>query len=251
MLSKNELEELAKSSGLKLHQQEKDYMQMIVLYHIYRKIAKELVFKGGTALEKVYGLNRFSEDLDFTKNGEVDIGEVLERALAGIRNYGIDCRLKKEKPRFEFSEKYKLAAKGPLYEGETSRVFVRIEISGREKPILEADTMNIFPAYRDIPNFSLAAMPLKEIAAEKVRAVFSRDKPRDVYDLWFILNKGAGIDYGMIDAKLQYYGISYSYKEFSENIEASRKAWEKELSLLLPEAPDFEKIKEYIFQKFK
>jgi predicted nucleotidyltransferase component of viral defense system len=251
MLSKEELEELAKSSGFRLHQQEKDYILTIVLYHIYQKVGKELVFKGGTALEKVYGLNRFSEDLDFTKNAEIDLEGLLERTLVGLRNYGVDCELKKEKPRFEFSEKYKISAKGPLFAGEISKVFIRIEISGREKTLVEPDVRNIFPAYRDIPNFSLAVMPLAEMVAEKVRAVFTRDKPRDVYDLWFLLNKGTKVDYDMIGKKLDYYGLHYSYALFSEKIEESGKSWENELSVLLPSVPKFAEIKRFILERFK
>jgi len=251
MLTKDELQELTRTSGFKLHQEEKSYIQMIALYHIYKKISRELVFKGGTALQKVYGLNRFSEDLDFTRNEEADLDALMEHTVIGLRNYGVDCELKKEKTKFEFSDKYKISAKGPLFSGEVSRVFVRVEISGREKTILEPEIHNVFPIYRDVPNFSLAVMPLKEVVAEKVRAIFSRDKPRDVYDLWFLLNKGVEIDHAFISKKLGIGNLKYSYEEFSDKLEGSGKSWEGDLRLLINSVPSFPQVKLFILDKFK
>jgi len=45
---------------------EKDYWVTFVLYNLYKSsLSKEIVFKGGTALSKCYGLiERFSEDID-------------------------------------------------------------------------------------------------------------------------------------------------------------------------------------------
>lgn len=45
---------------------EKDYWVTFVLYHLYKsELGKEIVFKGGTALSKCYGIiERFSEDID-------------------------------------------------------------------------------------------------------------------------------------------------------------------------------------------
>jgi hypothetical protein len=250
MLSRDELKEISKDSGLRANQQEKDYVQMLALFHIYRRVGRELIFKGGTALEKVYGLNRFSEDLDFTKNGKVDMEELLEKLTAGMRNYGVDCQFRKDKT-LEKSEKYKLNAKGPLFERETSRVFLRLEISIREKPLMEPEIKGMFPKYRDIPNFSLAAMPMREIGAEKVRAILTRDKARDIYDLWFLLKKGVEIDDKMVENKLSYYGTSFSSKDFHERIQDSRKSWESELSVLVPLVPSFEEVEAYIMKHFE
>lgn len=45
---------------------EKDYWVTFALFHIFKNdIAKETVFKGGTALSKCFGMiQRFSEDID-------------------------------------------------------------------------------------------------------------------------------------------------------------------------------------------
>lgn len=55
-----------KDHFLDTRQLEKDYLHVFFLYEIYTIFSKELVFKGGTALRIFYGLDRFSEDLNFT-----------------------------------------------------------------------------------------------------------------------------------------------------------------------------------------
>jgi predicted nucleotidyltransferase component of viral defense system len=67
MITKKELEEIARIKGLTLGNAEKDYLIDIALLSISKNTKNELVFKGGTALKKCYfGDYRFSEDLDYT-----------------------------------------------------------------------------------------------------------------------------------------------------------------------------------------
>jgi predicted nucleotidyltransferase component of viral defense system len=77
MLTKEELRTYEKTVGFNLWQVEKDYLQHLVLLFLYSRIKNEPVFKGGTALQKVFGLNRFSIDLDFssTKNNSEKVFE--------------------------------------------------------------------------------------------------------------------------------------------------------------------------------
>lgn len=64
MISRSQLRLISRKTGLTLYQQEKDYLLRLLLYNYYKKF-KDVVFKGGTCLKYLYGLNRFSEDLDF------------------------------------------------------------------------------------------------------------------------------------------------------------------------------------------
>ena len=66
MIKKEELLRIAALKGLPPRFAELDYLQDIALLGIYREFGSKLVFKGGTCLYKLYKLNRFSEDLDFT-----------------------------------------------------------------------------------------------------------------------------------------------------------------------------------------
>ncbi|MBM3303587.1 MAG: nucleotidyl transferase AbiEii/AbiGii toxin family protein [Candidatus Aenigmarchaeota archaeon] len=82
MIPKEMLVEAAKRKGLKNREHiEKDYFQDLFLYHLCRK-TNALVFKGGTALYKIYSLQRFSEDLDFSLLGKTDVRKRLRVPLA-------------------------------------------------------------------------------------------------------------------------------------------------------------------------
>ena len=64
MISREQLIKIGKTTGLHLYQQEKDYMLKLFLYTYFR-LFEDAVFKGGTCIKYVFGLDRFSEDLDF------------------------------------------------------------------------------------------------------------------------------------------------------------------------------------------
>ena len=69
MIDKNNIREVEKRLGFSFWQAEKDYLQHLFLRELYSTVGTELVFKGGTALQKAYGLHRFSRDLDFNLKG--------------------------------------------------------------------------------------------------------------------------------------------------------------------------------------
>jgi len=237
MLNKTELEELGRTLGFNLWQAERDYFQHLFLMFLSRRTSNELVFKGGTALQKVFGLNRFSIDLDFTLNHALP-AELFENIKRDFVNFGV-------KAEFELSEqknsmKVKLAIEGPSYEGTARTLTVlRIEISLREKVLLEPETKEIFPQYSDLQPYLVKVMNLDEIVAEKLRAILTRDKARDVFDLRFLLNKRIKVNRKLVNEKLKAYGITYSKTLLLEKISKMEKVWHNELSQLMVVVPEF------------
>ena len=65
-MNRDELRKYIGITGYSLGHVEKDYFQHIILGALSRNFGETLVFKGGTALQKLGVINRFSEDLDFT-----------------------------------------------------------------------------------------------------------------------------------------------------------------------------------------
>jgi len=59
MLTRKELESFRNVLGFNLGQAEKDYLQHLLLFLMSKNARSELVFKGGTCLQKAYGLGRF------------------------------------------------------------------------------------------------------------------------------------------------------------------------------------------------
>ena len=212
MLRKDELAKAAEAKHLSLFNAERDYLLEALLYALYAKIKNELVFKGGTALYKMYRLNRFSEDLDFTfMKHHKAILKAIQEAVGQLALLGISGKIKEiqEYPRQINAH---LEFKGPLYNGSReSLVFIPLNISLREK-VQHAAFEMLFSSYREIPSFEAYVMEEQEIAAEKVRAILSRDKARDVYDLWFLLKKGIMLDEALIEKKLKIAEMHFSKK---------------------------------------
>ena len=94
----------------------------------------------------------------------------------------------------EASATYQFSVKGPLYTSEVPRLTVKVYISKCEKTLRKPKVTQIDSQYRDVLPFSAIVMDICEIKAEKVRAVITRDKARDVYDIFFPHEKFRGYD---------------------------------------------------------
>ena len=91
MISNTRLRTLARQDGVTAGLAEKNYVNSWLLYAIYQnsELGNNLVFKGGTALSKLYfpQVWRFSEDLDFTATTQdIDTQALLQSALDSIEN---------------------------------------------------------------------------------------------------------------------------------------------------------------------
>jgi predicted nucleotidyltransferase component of viral defense system len=72
MLTRSQIQRFAQRQGIGVQSQERDYIQHLLLFLLYRR-SQELVFKGGTALRMVYKGNRYSEDLDFNAPANIPL----------------------------------------------------------------------------------------------------------------------------------------------------------------------------------
>ncbi len=251
MLTKSELDKVAKFKKLSSINAEKDYLQELVLFSLYSNVGKELIFKGGTCLYKLYKLNRFSEDLDFTLVKKVDIKEIANKITSDLFLLNIKSRIKEIKE-FKNEINVRLLLNGPLYRGsKQTQCFIPLNISSKERILLDANKESIISLYREIPNFELFVMKEKEILAEKVRAIFTREKPRDIYDLWFLITKkNIAFDLELINKKLALYNSRFNFREFKNRIRRMKGLWESDLkNLIIGELDDFDKIKREIFGK--
>jgi predicted nucleotidyltransferase component of viral defense system len=152
----------------------------IVLKIIFASdISNRLVFKGGTALYHVYLPQlRFSEDLDFSCSTQnVD--------LNAIKNIFSDIdflEIKKEYVSATTIKIEKLQYAGPL--GQPNSLKIDIDYwQNVILPPLIMDYKNIYGV-----NVKVRVMDIKEIAAEKIRAMSDRARYRDYYDFVMILN---------------------------------------------------------------
>lgn len=245
MLNKEELKDISRATRLKLHQQEKHYIQTIVLNSIYSSLSNELVFKGGTALFFCFGLNRFSEDLDFTMQKEINIEKLKERIKKDLELWGIKNKISEVKEN-KISVSFKIGAEGPLYSKEIERCFVNIEISKREE-VENFEVKEIKTIYPDIFPFTICIMKKEEVLAEKIRTILTRNYVRDLYDFYFLIKQNTRVDFELVNKKLFYYNKKFDKHEFLKKIDEMEEIWESELKpFIIGNFPQFLEVKKTI-----
>jgi len=184
---------------------EKDYYCSLILQHLFSNDTP-LVFKGGTCLSKVYvDFNRLSEDLDFIVSVPVSITRAQRRAaIEPVK--GILDELPNTVPGAVISGTFEGHNESRQYIGclEYPSVVIdkyeriKIEVGLREPLLIPAKSgtartvaINPFSLQLLLPEFTVNAMALGEIYAEKFRAALTRREPaiRDFFDLFHAVNK--------------------------------------------------------------
>lgn len=247
MLDRKEIEKYG-PPGFHLSQKEKDYAQHWILSFLSR-VGFGGVFKGGTYLQKAFGLPRYSEDLDFTLNDAEEPD--LEAISAYLSSAGFSGLVWK-KQSISVSISLKLRYRGPLYAGSSiSEGTVLLEFSKREKTMQKAVPTLITPPYIDLLPYSILTMGLEEIAAEKIRAMMIRTSARDLFDLYFLLRKGTKLKNELIRAKLKYYELAFEFKAFEKSMAKLHAIWKNEIKALSPNYLEYEIAAEFVLNEAK
>jgi len=242
MISKSELTRIAEMKHLTIRNAEKDYLLEFLLYSLSDD-RRSLVFKGGTALYKFYNLNRFSEDLDFDAIGKrFDADKITKKIIRNLELSGMQRTLP-EKIEYSNETNIRFAIRGPLYDGsKNSMSRVTINISKRERPISPIMKL-LISTFPEIPSFELSVLDIEEIAAEKIRCIITREKPRDIYDLWFLSKKGITLDVSLINKKLKIYKLTFNQIRFMEKVNEKQKMWKRDLQdLIIGNLPEFDDV---------
>jgi uncharacterized protein len=241
MITKEDLINYSKKKNYNLGQAEKDYFQEIILFILYSKFNNNLVFKGGTALTKCYGFDRFSEDLDF--NGEEkEYKTIIEK---GLKDFYLDFEIEEKKHQNSINLTIKL--NGPLYNGnKNSKCKIEIDINLKEKSILKTNLKKIGLFIEQIPSFEIIVLSEEEILAEKIRTIIERNKARDIYDLYYLIKKNTKINYELIKLKIK---KDFNKNEFLEKLKEKEIIWDSELKSIVKNYPLFKEVNKYIKSK--
>jgi len=178
-----------------------EIVQEIVMLGLSRgQFFRSAAFYGGTALRMFYGLDRFSEDLDFT---------LLSTKPFSLEDYRADIESTLASYGFAFSYKTKLKAQKSVIEsafikGNTAANFITIGITYRQhqdekiKIKLEVDTnpalgFHCEAKLQTVPTpYYVNTLDLPSLFAGKLHAILFRQrqdniKGRDWYDLtWYL-----------------------------------------------------------------
>lgn len=168
----------------------KEYLQLLILEYLSTsKHAQQLTFIGGTCLRHVYGIDRFSEDLDFDCKllSEAEFMVMTDDVITHLQRNGINAVVRdKRNPKLTAFRRniyfpellFELNLSG--HPGE--RLLIKIEAQDQGidyKPqIVTINKMGF--------TFLLRCAPADVICSMKIAAMLSRAKGRDFYDLMFL-----------------------------------------------------------------
>lgn len=213
------------------------------------KISNTLVFRGGTALNKLFlkPPARYSEDIDFVQKRAEPIGETLS-AIRNALNPWLG------EPKRKITERgAKLIYKYTSIEGSPAKL--KIEINTTE----HFQVLDLLQIPYSITSgwFSgeciIETYQLEELMATKLRALYQRRKGRDLFDLWWISSKNKIDSSKMIDIFKLYCQNDNRliFKDlFYDNLEQKRtnQDFQTDMHVLLPVDSkwNFEEAFEYV-----
>lgn len=224
----------------------RDYLQDALLYGIYSyENSRALVFKGGTALRKVYSLDRYSDDIDFSLD-ETKLSLPVPKFIHALRDHTVAALSPSYNARIYFHRISSKAAfvqyNADAYISDMQGNSATIELNVRLAKIYLATEEKRITTPR--VTYFANAMNIDEILAEKVRAIFTRrninDMVRDVVDLDYIKNIGGVARKEIIEAKLREDKITkLSFKRLKSRLDAiTDKTWSDGLSDLMARIPN-------------
>jgi predicted nucleotidyltransferase component of viral defense system len=238
-------------------QLEKDYLLNLMLKVIsLNKISQSLELKGGTALYLFHGLDRFSEDLDFSYMGKKEvlakIGSLTEPV---IHDFSLSYKISKSKENVAIRDEKGISGirseffvEGPLFGKTGKRHKIKLDISTRNDLLMKPEQATLVSKYSDIGTILLYKMPLQEMLAEKLCAISERAKARDLYDVYFLLKyKGLGYEESLVAKKFEKRGEAFTTEHLLSAIgKISMDLWKEELRYIVPRLPDLGEVKEFM-----
>ena len=248
MITANALRRVSRRMGIPLGMTEKDYVISWLLKVIYENahLKDALIFKGGTALRKVYFPDawRLSHDLDFTIIGGLDVGSIKDGFDEVFEALIMETDMVLSFRSFHVTEGNIMARTqfmGPL----AHRNQIRADITLHEKLISDPEWRDVTTAYPDLPLFRVNAYALNEILVEKIRSIIQRGKSRDYYDVWRLV-KEHKFDMMKIREQLikkcEINNIHYKPNLIfdDERLDSAKGYWKRTLVDLTKELPEFD-----------
>ncbi len=170
-------------------QVEQDLLLSRALVAMYEQpiVADQAVFRGGTALHKLFfdPAGRYSEDIDLVQRDAAPIGELVDGIREALDPWLGKPKWKQSKGRFTLYYRFDTTFVPVV------RMRLKVEINTREHfSVLGLKRRNYqvsnpwFSGQADVATYGFA-----ELLGTKMRALYQRKKGRDLFDLWLALTE--------------------------------------------------------------
>jgi hypothetical protein len=183
---------------------EKDYVISWILLCLSKsKIRDNFIFYGGTAIKRMYfEEHRFSEDIDLLSTHKFSIDHILEE-LGCLDHARVKANLVLNVNRDNIITSKDRAQVYINYSGYDEIVGapkeIRIDFAMDMSLYGKVSQRNVLETYSDLKkqNSTFSVMTLNTILANKLGLLLdlTRNEPRDLFDIWFLLQRIEKIDY--------------------------------------------------------
>lgn len=198
----------------------KEIMQEIVLCGLSRAgFFKKAAFYGGTALRIFYGLDRFSEDLDFsleTADPAFDLKEYFPALEKEVRSYGLKVEITEREKTVDSHIRsaflkgntrehmllfYDSSIAGSVTGNELIKIKFEVDVDPPKYATFE-HKYRLLPAPYEVNLYDMPSLFAGKIHAVLARAWRTRVKGRDLYDYVFYLSRGAAVNLKHLQERL-------------------------------------------------
>ena len=190
----------------------REIMQEIALAGLYRAgFFEKAAFYGGTALRIFYGLDRFSEDLDFSLlevNTDFSLNKYLDAVLAEFESLGMQVSVREKKKRNQTNIESAFLKSETIWKelilediipqtglDQKANILIKLEVD-REPPLgFETEERLLLKPF----SFYVKCFTISDLFAGKMHALLFRKwgtnvKGRDWYDMEWYIKKGVPLN---------------------------------------------------------
>jgi len=168
---------------------EQDLVLSRVLVELFnlKTFSGNVVFRGGTALHKLFfeKPGRYSEDIDLVQSKEGPIGNLIDHIHEVLDPWLSKPKCKQSQGRFAVSYRF-VTSYAP-----SIKMKLKIEINTREhSSVMDIDhrTLTVTNPWFN-GSITIPVYQIEELLGTKLRALYQRNKGRDLFDLWMGLNR--------------------------------------------------------------
>ena len=210
----------------------KEIVQEITLCALARtNFFTQAAFYGGTALRIFYGLDRFSEDLDFSllkPDRKFSLDPYLTAIEKELAAYGLQFSLQEKKKSVPTAIKTAYL-KGNAQEllgqffdqqnlslGPAGLLKIKLELDTNPPPLATFENKyRLRPSHYQVKLYDAPSLFAGKIGALLCRSWANRIKGRDLYDYTFYLSREIKVNFAHLKARLQHAGKIKDHAKFS------------------------------------
>jgi len=215
----------------------KEIIQEIALLGLWRsKFFEKAAFYGGSALRILYGLDRFSEDLDFSllqKDIHFSLGDYCSAVADELKSFGFSVSVEKKEKKLETNIDSAFIKAGTLKNMiivaiadsmikkiPTGKVMkVKLEVDKDPPGDFDTEAKYLFqPIPFSVNTFTLAHLFAGKMHAVLCRAWGNRVKGRDWYDLVWFVGRGISLDLKHLESRMKQTGHLLSQETLTDEI---------------------------------